>query len=100
MLKLLVSLLIVVTIYSPTQALSVIYCEEDTIECEIQNCETENTVIDWENEYSEQKRPLNDCGTLDRAEQDRSIQLAISALTLGAIALTYVHLKVKSKKLN
>lgn len=48
--RMLLAFVLAFVLVAPAQdagALSVVYCEEDTVECKIQNCETDVLVQNW-----------------------------------------------------
>ncbi|CAN5675217.1 hypothetical protein BH23PAT2_BH23PAT2_08800 [soil metagenome] len=53
---------------SQSTALSIALCEEDTIECKVQNCESSNAVVQWDsmNTYPESDPKLKDCNLYEK----------------------------------
>lgn len=84
---------------APVQSISVVYCEEDTIECKVQNCQTKNEVIKWEYQGSDQDKPLQDCAKLERELSaaspgfyvDTLLPVGAVVVIAGAVGLLYIR---------
>lgn len=94
---LVISFILVLLPVSQVGSLSVIYCEQDTVECKRQNCLTENVVIEWDNEVLGEHKPLKDCGNQQSDERAEQVIYGIATLVLIATAFYYTKNSNKTR---
>lgn len=86
---------------SRADALSVAYCNDDTIECKVQNCRTDNAVREWDGQVSGGvSAPLKDCLEFERRlrSQNKTGLLIYAVLTPVVAASLYLMHRTMFKK--
>lgn len=100
----LVSLVLAIFVFfvvspSTTQALSVAYCEEDTVECKIQNCETDVLVNNWPTDTGYTRDCEAEYSNFGGGNNTVIVVVVTSLALVAWVGFLYVIRNIKTNKL-